>query len=179
VREARGGDDYAGMREVLRRRFGRGEALGDLPDLLLVDGGGTHLEVAQQVLAELGRTDVAVVAIAKARPERGLDGDRLHRPGAREALLLDARHPALRVLARARDEAHRFAGRYQRERRARSLTGSVLDAIPGLGPARRRRLLERFGSVAGLAAAPFEDLAAMPGVGERTARVLQERLRGP
>jgi excinuclease ABC subunit C len=84
--------------------------------------------------------------------------------------------PALRVLVRARDEAHRFAGRYQRQRRAAAFGAGVLDGIPGIGPARRRRLLQTFGSVQGLRDAPFEDLAAVPGIGERLARLLRERL---
>jgi excinuclease ABC subunit C len=84
--------------------------------------------------------------------------------------------PALRLLVKARNEAHRFAGRYQRKRRAEAFGSGALDGIPGVGPARKRMLLQRFGSVAGLKATPFEDLAAVPGIGERLARVIRERI---
>lgn len=179
IRQAPGGDDYAGMREVVGRRFARGPALGEMPDLVLIDGGAGQVEAARRALAEHGAPDVPVVGLAKARsPGRGAarSPERLVRPDASEPLVLPEDDPALRLLVKARDEAHRFAGRYQRTRRSKALVRGVLDGVPGVGPARRRMLLERFGSVEGIRAAPFEDLAALPGIGEHRARLLRERL---
>ena len=175
VREAQGGDDYAGMAEVVGRRFARGEALGALPDLCLIDGGVGQVEAALAAIRALGVTPPPVVGLAKARRTAGTP-ERIVVPGREEPIVLEPTDPGLRVLVRARDEAHRFAGRYQRKRRSVALTGTALDAIPGLGPKRRADLLVRFGSVDGVKAAAFEDLAAVPGVGERVAREIRERL---
>lgn len=177
VREAPGGDDYAGMAEVIGRRFAAGMELGELPDLVLIDGGRGQLEAARTALRERGLPEVPMVGLAKARSAGGARSDeRVILPDRKEALVLPEDDPALRVLVKARDEAHRFAGRYQRKRRAASFGDGALDGIPGVGPARKRRLLKTFGSVAGLKAAPFEDLAAVPGIGERLARLIRERL---
>lgn len=185
VREAPGGDDYAGMAEVIQRRFARGEGLGDLPDLVLIDGGRAQVESALSALAALGHPPVPMLGLAKARtgagPEGGDTPERIVMPpamagGEWAVRVLAPDDPALRLLVRARDEAHRFAGRYQRKRRAQSFGQGALDGIPGLGPARRRALLSRFGSVAGVRSASLEDLVAMPGIGERLARLVRERL---
>ena len=175
VREAPGGDDYAGMAEVVGRRFARGEALGALPDLCLIDGGAGQVEAAIAAIRALGIVPPPIVGLAKARRTAGTP-ERIVVPGREEPIVLEPTDPGLRVLVRARDEAHRFAGRYQRKRRSVALTGTALDAIPGLGPKRRADLLVRFGSVDGLKAAAFEDLAAVPGIGERVAREIRERL---
>ncbi len=177
VREAKGGDDYAGMEEILRRRFARGESLGALPDLVLIDGGAGQVASALGAIRGLGIVPPPLVGLAKARSVGGaLTRERIVVPGREEPLVLDDDHPALRLLVRARDEAHRFAGRYQRKRRAAALSGTVLDEVAGLGPKRRADLLKRFGSVEGLRTAAFEDLAAVPGIGERLARGIRERL---
>jgi excinuclease ABC subunit C len=177
VREAPGGDDYAGMREVVRRRFAKGAELGALPDLVLIDGGPNQVAVALEAIRGLGLEPPALVGLAKARSFGGVSTrERVVLPGREEPLPLDDDDPALRILVRVRDEAHRFAGRYQKKRRSVALTGTALDGIPGLGPKRRQTLLTRFGSVEGIRTAPFEDLAAVPGVGERLARTIRERL---
>lgn len=176
VKEADGGDDYAGMREIVRRRFEAGARLGALPDLVLIDGGRGQVEMARRALGELSLEEIPVVGLAKARAARGTE-ERIVIPGRDEALVLPPTDPSLRILVKARDEAHRFAGRYQKKRRARSFAKSELDGIPGLGPVRRRRLLDHFGSVRNLRVAPFEDLAAVPGIGQRLARLIQERLQ--
>jgi len=177
VKEAEGGDDYAGMAEILRRRFDAGQELGDLPDLVLIDGGPGQVDAALGAIRGLGLTPPPLVGLAKARRAGGATTrERIVLPGEAEPLLLEPDDPALRLLVRVRDEAHRFAGRYQRTRRSVALTGTELDAIPGLGPKRRVELLRRFGSVEGIRGAAFEDLSAVPGIGERTAREIRERL---
>jgi excinuclease ABC subunit C len=176
IREAAGGDDYAGMREVVARRFAAGEHLGELPDLVLIDGGRGQVEAALAAFREGLGEPPAIVGMAKARPGQGQADERLILPGRDAPIILPPTHPGLRLLVRARNEAHRFAGRYQRKRRKAALTKTALDDIPGIGPARRRMLLERFGSIAGIRATAFEDLAALPGIGERRAREIRERL---
>ncbi|MDA1193982.1 MAG: excinuclease ABC subunit UvrC [Planctomycetota bacterium] len=177
IREAPGGDDYAGMAEVIGRRFRAGLALGPAPQLLLIDGGRGQLEAAARALAASGAPAVPLVGLAKARVQAGVRSEeRIILLERAEPLVLAEDDPALRILVKARDEAHRFAGRYQRKRRAATFGEGALDGIPGVGPARRKRLLATFGSVAALRAAPFEDLAAVPGIGERLARLLRERL---
>jgi len=179
IREAAGGDDYGGMAEVIARRFRAGEALGALPDLVLIDGGRGQLDAARRAFADAGLPPLPIVALAKAKTLAGeRSEERLILPDRPEPLVLAEDDPALRILVKARDEAHRFAGRYQRKRRAASFGAGALDGIPGVGPARKKRLLETFGSIAGLKTAPFEDLAALPGIGERLARLIRERLEG-
>lgn len=176
IRRAAGGDDYAGMAEVVRRRFARGEDLGELPDLVLIDGGRGQVDAAHKAMAALDLPAIPVIGLAKARPGKGVTDERIVRLEEDAPLVLAPTHPGLRVLVRARDEAHRFAGRYQRKRRSLAMVGSVLDDVPGIGAARKRMLLGRFGSLSGLKAASFEDLAGMPGIGERRARLIRERL---
>ena len=177
IREAQGGDDYAGMREVIRRRFARGLELGALPDLVLIDGGRNQVAAALAAVHDLGLPPVPMVGLAKARSRGGARTDeRIIVPDRDDPVVRRPDDPALRLLVKVRDEAHRFAGRYQKKRRASAFGQSALDGIPGVGPARRRRLLQHFGSVDKLKNAPFEDVAAVPGIGERLARLLRERL---
>ncbi len=176
VQGAAGGDDYAGMREVLVRRFARGEALGAWPDLVMVDGGRGQVEAARRALSDVGAPPVPVVGLAKARPERGIPDERIVRPDRAAPVILPPTDPALRLLVKVRDEAHRFAGRYQKKRRQMAMAEGTLDHLKGIGPARRRMLLQRFGSIAGLRAASFEDLAALPGIGAHRARRIRDRL---
>ncbi len=162
------GDDYAMMREVLGRRFAR--AMKDdpdrsretWPDLVLIDGGAGQLGVALEVFAELGIDDVAIAAIAKG-PDRNAGRERIFRPG-REPLALPSGDPVLYFLQRLRDEAHRFAIGGHRAKRARKLTASPLDEIPGIGAARKKALLHHFGSARAIARAGRADLEAVEGV---------------
>jgi excinuclease ABC subunit C len=177
IREAAGGDDFAGMAEVIRRRFAAGSRLGEEPDLVLIDGGPGQVASAVKALAAAGASGVPVVGLAKARRESGRDlPERIWVAGEETSRVPDPDDPGLGLLVRVRDEAHRFAGRYQRKLRRRSVEPSALDVVPGLGPVRRRRLLAHFGSAQGVREAPFEDLAGFPGVGERMARLILERL---
>jgi excinuclease ABC subunit C len=170
------------MREVVGRSLRRGVREGDLPDLIVVDGGAAQLASALRAREEEGAFEVPIVALAKARPEgRGGRGrrpsvqERLFLPGRSEAVELPAHNSARHLLERIRDEAHRFAIQYHRKERGR--IRSRLDAIDGIGPVRRKRLLRRFGSVAGLSEASVEEIAAVPGIGPELARAIVEHLR--
>ncbi|MCS6854064.1 MAG: excinuclease ABC subunit UvrC, partial [Elioraea sp.] len=172
------GDDFAMLREVFTRRFGRAlrehpdREPGVWPDLVLIDGGAGQLAAAQHVLQELGIDDVPLVAIAKG-PDRDAGRERFFLPG-REAFQLPPRDPVLYYLQRLRDEAHRFAIAAHRAGRQRALGRSGLDAIEGVGPARRRALLNHFGSVRGVAQAGLAALEACPGIDKALARRIYE-----
>ncbi|MDW8322963.1 MAG: excinuclease ABC subunit UvrC [Burkholderiales bacterium] len=166
------GDDYAALREALTRRYGRlaaGE--GRLPDLLLIDGGRGQVNVALQVLAELGLDGLMVIGVAKGEARK---------PGQEQLILADEAepmrlppdHPALHLIQQIRDEAHRFAITGHRARRARRRTHSGLEDIAGIGPKRRQRLLQTFGGLRGLRAAGVEEIAQVPGI----SRALAERI---
>jgi excinuclease ABC subunit C len=170
----RGGDDFAMMREVFERRFGRalkedpGRESNSWPDLVLIDGGLGQLNAAREVLAELGCDDLALVAVAKG-PDRDAGREWFHRAGM-DPIQLPPRDPVLYYLQRLRDEAHRFAIGTHRAGRSKALTKSELDDIPGVGPALKRRLLNHFGSARGVRNASLEDLEAAPGIGPAAAR---------
>jgi excinuclease ABC subunit C len=170
------GDDFAMMREVLERRFGR--ALREnpdpsspppgWPDLVLIDGGAGQLSAARAVLADLGVTDLPLVAIAKG-PDRDAGREWFHMDG-RPPFQLPPRDPVLYFLQRLRDEAHRFAITTHRAGRSKSLVSSELDEIPGIGPGRKRALLNHFGSARGVKQAGLSDLLAAPGINTKIAQ---------
>ncbi len=169
------GDDFAMMREVLERRFGRlvkaeaesGERT-DWPDLVLIDGGAGQLSAARGVLADMGVSDVPLVAIAKG-PDRDAGREWFHMDGI-PPFQLPPRDPVLYYLQRLRDEAHRFAITTHRAGRSKSLIRSELDEIAGIGAARKRALLNHFGSARGVKQAGLHDLEAVPGISHETAR---------
>ena len=140
------------------------------PNLVVVDGGLPQVRAAQAALSELGVTDVAVVGLAKRLEEVWL-------PDQEYPVVLPRSSEALYLLQRVRDEAHRFANTFHRQRRSRSMTVSALDGIPGLGPARQKALLRHFGSVKALRAADLEQLQEVPGVGPALAQTVLTRLR--
>jgi excinuclease ABC subunit C len=170
------GDDFAMMREVLTRRFSRAlkEATepdgpaAHWPDLVLIDGGAGQLSAARTVLSDLGVHDVRLVAIAKG-PDRDAGREWFHTDG-RAAFQLPPRDPVLYFLQRLRDEAHRFAITTHRAGRSKALVTSELDEIAGVGPSRKRALLNHFGSARGVKQAGLRDLEAVPGVSKDTAR---------
>jgi excinuclease ABC subunit C len=172
------GDDYGMMREVLVRRLARAlkedpeRARGAWPDLILVDGGAGQLSVAAEVLGELGITDVAVVAIAKG-PDRNAGRERFFVPG-KPPFSLDPRDPILYFLQRLRDEAHRFAIGTHRAKRAKSISHSLLDDIPGIGAGRKRALLHHFGSARTVARAGLTELERVDGISKRVAKKIYE-----
>jgi excinuclease ABC subunit C len=141
------------------------------PNLLVVDGGQAQVEAASDVLAELGVTDVAVCGLAKRLEEVWL-------PAEPDPVILSRTSEGLYLLQRVRDEAHRFAITYHRQRRSAGMTVSELDSVPGLGPARRAALLKHFGSVRKLKAASADEIAAVPGFGPSTAAAVVTALGG-
>ena len=184
VRTVDSGDDYAALREVLARRLQRGVAEQALPDFILIDGGRGQLGVLTALLDELGLTQaIAVAGMAKSRVRANVRGksverseERLFLPGRKNPVILPAGSPALFLLTRLRDEAHRFAIDYHRQLRGRTQLASELTAIPGIGPQRRRALLRHFGSSARLKSATLDELRAMPGLPQGVAERLHAQL---
>jgi excinuclease ABC subunit C len=200
-----GTDDISSIHEVITRRFrrylaerektgeldtlGDPEALEDQdpssertvvdqpkkfaypPNLVVVDGGPLQAAAAARALGELGIDDVAVCGLAKRLEEVWL-------PGEEYPVILPRSSEGLYLLQRVRDEAHRFAIAYHRQKRGRAATASALDDVPGLGPARRAALLKQFGSVRKLRAASAEEIAAVPGIGPRLAATIAATLNG-
>jgi excinuclease ABC subunit C len=180
IRTVTGSDDYAMMREVLERRISRGLKEGDLPDLLLIDGGRGQLNVATDVISRLGAEGMDAVGIAKVRSadrtRRVRGKERIYTPSLEQPLLLEDNSPALYLLERIRDEAHRFAITHHRRRRGKRVGESRLDDIPGVGPVLKQRLLAEFGSVTRIRGTPVEVLATVPGMSKRLAQVVKDAL---
>jgi len=147
-------------------------ALPERPDLVLVDGGAGQLQVAREVLAELGLGDIAVVGVAKG-PDRDAGREHFHVPG-RPSFMLEPRDPVLYFTQRLRDEAHRFAIGTHRARRAKTLGANPLDEIAGIGPTRKRALLKHFGSAKAVSRAGVEDLQAVGGISAEMARKIYD-----
>jgi excinuclease ABC subunit C len=170
------GDDYGALRQALERRYRRvGEGEVPVPDLLLIDGGLGQIGQVHEVLEELGFGDLQLVGVAKG-PDRRPGQERLFVFGSPTAVILEARSPALRLVQRIRDEAHRFAITGHRKRRARRYNESVLEVVPGLGPAKRRELLKHFGGLPEIMRAGVADLTQVKGIGAALARSLYDHL---
>ena len=170
------GDDYGALRQALHRRYERvraGEAVA--PDVLLIDGGLGQINEVHAELEQLGFGALKLVGVAKG-PDRKPGQERLFVHGSDMPLVPGADSRALRVIQRIRDEAHRFAITGHRKRRARRHNESVLETIPGLGPAKRRALLRHFGGMQGLMRAGVGDLEAVSGIGTTLARTLYDHL---
>ena len=172
------GDDYAMMREMLTRRFSKlAKERADVngwaaPDLVLIDGGPGQLGAAYAVLDELGLSEIKVAAVAKG-PERNAGRERIYLRG-KEPLLLEPRDPVLYCLQKLRDEAHRFAIGAHRAKRKKAITASPLDEVPGIGPQRKRALLQHFGSAKAVSRAGTADLEAVAGISARMARTIYD-----
>ncbi len=169
VKTVVGADDYATMREILGRRLRRGVEEGELPDLIVVDGGAGQLNAARDVLRELGLLDQPVIGLSKPRTEhaRGeLDAsDKIVLPDQAEPVRLRPDDPILRMLQHLRDQAHETAIGFHRKQRSKSSLHSALDDVPGVGPARRKALLRHFGSMSALKAASVDQVASLDGFG--------------
>ena len=177
-----GQDDFASMEEMLRRRFNRlirerdepvtssKRRFAYPPSLVVVDGGKGQLGVCSKVLADLG-LDIPHIGLAKRLEE-------VYFPGRPDPLLIPRASEALFVLQHIRDEAHRFAITYHRQKRAKRALVSPLDEVPGVGPARKKALLKRFGSLARMRDATTDEIAGTPGIGPELAHAIHERLHG-
>jgi excinuclease ABC subunit C len=178
IRRAPGADDYAMLREVLRRRYKAGVGGQPLPDLLMVDGGKGQLNVAMAVLKSLnlyGSFDL--VGIAKKDKDHGETEDKVYKPGRKNPVNLKRDKDVLLFLQRIRDEAHRYVIAYHRKRRIMTYRRSVLEGITGIGAKRRASLLKHFGSLKRIRAASVEELSAAPGMTHQAAQNLLEALR--
>jgi excinuclease ABC subunit C len=201
IRYDAGSNDFAMMQETLRRRLRylradtnapgeddprsieerdrslqehlrRKEKFHHRPDLLLIDGGKGQLNAVVEVLEELDLWGIPVAGLAK-------EHEWLYVPGQSEPIVLPPGSPALHLVMRIRDEAHRFAVEYHRKRRGKAMTRSVLDALSGVGPTRRKRLLGAFGSVAALKKASIEEIAAIKGMSAELAAEVKSALSAP
>lgn len=185
IQTVHGPNDYGMMLEVLHRRYRRALEEDDFPDLLMVDGGKGQLQMALRVLDELGVTDLEVVGIAKSRlkadPRTGTrqhSEEKLYRPRRKNAVTFLANSPALFLLQRVRDEAHRFAITYHRTLRQKHTLRSELEDIPGVGAHRKTQLLRHFGSLKQVREASLAELTSVPSLSERTARAVYEHFHG-
>ncbi|MBN9787755.1 excinuclease ABC subunit C [Pseudonocardia sp. TMWB2A] len=181
--ETQPGDDFAMMREVFARRFARAQVedpardKGDWPNLVLVDGGKGQLSAALESLEELGIEDLAIVGVAKG-PHHGREGREVfHLPDGRD-FMLPTNSPVLFYLQRLRDEAHRFAIGAHRQKRAKAMTTSPLDEVPGIGPARKKALLMHFGTARAVRDASLQDLQRAPGVSAAVAQTVYDFYHG-
>ncbi len=175
-------DDYAMMREVMERRFGRAlkedpeRARGQWPDLVLIDGGQGQLNAARGVLEDLGIEDMPLVGIAKG-PDRDAGRERFFPPD-RPSFLLPPNHPVLYFVQRLRDEAHRFAVGSHQARRKKAAGANPLDTIPGIGATRKKALMHHFGSARAVSQAGLADLEAVEGISAALARTIYETFHG-
>jgi excinuclease ABC subunit C len=171
MKTVEGQDDFASMKEMVSRFLSRRVAEGEsLPDLFVVDGGKGQLHAALEAAREAGVSSLPLASLAKRDEE-------IYLPDRAESLRLPRRSPSLRLLQRARDEAHRVAVTFNRKRRAtRTITSALLE-IPGIGPTRRRALLERFGSLAGVKSASLDELKQVPGISDGMASRIAEFVR--
>ncbi|MCP5023085.1 MAG: excinuclease ABC subunit UvrC [bacterium] len=183
IRDVQGQDDFASMHEVVLRSLKRGVKEGDLPDLIVIDGGQAQLDKALEARSEASAWGVQMIGLAKARSARTVKGqslpateERVFKPGAQHALELAKNSASRHLLERIRDEAHRFAITYHRKERGR--IKSRLDSIPGVGAKRRKTLLTKFGSVQGVSQASVEELSTVEGISPDLARVIHDHLVG-
>src|SRR5919201_1074953 len=181
IQTLNGPNDYGMMLEVLRRRYRRALAENDLPDLLMVDGGKGQLNMALRALDELGITTLEVVGIAKSRLRvdqatgaRRHSDEKFYRPRRKNAVIFPVNSPALFLLQRVRDEAHRFAVTYHKTLRQRQQLRSALEDIPGVGEQRKTQLLRHFGSLKQVREASFEALSTAPGMPQSVARAVYD-----
>ena len=166
-------DDFAAIHEVVTRFVRRWMSEDkQLPDLMVIDGGRGQLSAAHRALEELGQVHLPLLSLAKREEE-------IYVPNRSQSLRLPRRSPSLRLLQRARDEAHRFAVEFNRARRKKRTVTSELLNVPGVGPERRRALLERFGSLAGVRIATMEEMRTVPGISERLAQRILNHLKQP
>jgi excinuclease ABC subunit C len=170
IKTVAGTDDFASISEIVGRRYRRIlDEGGSLPDVVLIDGGKGQLAYAKAALIQAGVPTLPVFGLAKEHEEIFL-------PDRDDPIRLPDNSPALRLVRRVRDEAHRFAQKYHFQLRRKRIAESVLDEFPGMGGKRKQALLQAFGSVKRLAAATVEQIAEVPGIGGKTAAELKKFL---
>lgn len=176
VRNVDKSDDYMALREVLSRHFKKVKDEGELPDLVLIDGGKGQLNVALDVFKELGIASVDVISLAKeqGRHDKGLNAEKIFVSHKKEAIFLPPRSSTLFMLQKIRDEAHRVAIGFHRKRRQKRIIKSALDDIPGIGPTKRSRLLKHFGSIKQIQAASEEALKEVQGISKKDIAALKK-----
>lgn len=181
IKSAPKGDDYAMFREVLQRRFEKvkNEATGELPDLLIIDGGKAHYNLACKILSDLDIVSCDIIAVAKeeGRHDKGLSQERIFHPEATEPILLSLHSPILLLLQQIRDETHRFAITFHKQQRKKSTIKSVLDDIPGIGPVKKKKLLQTFGSVKAILELSVAELCKVPGITKKDAEMVLGAIR--
>ena len=183
IRSVEGTDDFASVAEVMERRFRDGPRRGEPPDLLVIDGGLGQLGAAKAVLGRLGLETLPVIGLAKERVARDPVAREIQRrpervflPGRKNPVILRSNSTALFLLQRVRDEAHRFANTYHRTLRKRARLTSMLDAVEGVGPGRRKALLRHFGSIRRVREASIDQLTQVPGISPALAGRIKEQL---
>jgi excinuclease ABC subunit C len=170
IRTVQGANDFAMLQEVVSRHYTRVKSEGRLlPDLIVIDGGKGQLSAVQEVLQGLGLSEIDLIGLAKARGEKE---ERVFLPGHSESIPLPPTSPATHLLQRIRDESHRFAITYHRKLRGKDMITSVLDEVSGIGEARKRALLIRFGGLDGIKAASLEELSAVPRMNKKLVETL-------
>lgn len=169
------GDDYGAMREVLTRHLTKAKEADDLPDLIIVDGGKGQLNIAREVFKQLDIASVDLIALAKeeGRHDRGMTEERIFLPDNHDPIHLNPRSSILFLLQKIRDEAHRKAISFHRERRKKRTLTSALDHIPGIGETKRTRLLAHFGSVEKIKQATDEELKEVKGITQKDIQTLR------
>lgn len=176
-----GGDDFASIREVVKRRLERGIREDDLPDLLIIDGGKGQLNAALNVLSNYPGLRLPIVSLAKSRVIDGrvhntpqYSNERVFVPGRNTPIPLKSGSPEYRLLTHARDEAHRFAVSFHRKKRVKAALSSKLEEIPGVGPKTRATLFQRFETLENIQKASYEALCAIPGIHAKTAQAIRD-----
>ncbi len=178
IRDITPGDDYAAMRQAVTRRYdGVANGEGVAPDLILIDGGKGQVASAWAALADLGLSHLNLIGVAKGEERKpGLESLIFPEADGRPPLNLPSDHPALHLIQEVRDEAHRFAITGHRAQRGKARKTSTLESLPGVGPARRKALVARFGGIAGVLAASVEQLAEVPGISRDMAEKIHSAL---
>lgn len=179
IREAAPSDDYGCMQEVLTRRYAKAKTENNLPDLLIIDGGKGHLNIALKVLKDLDIISVEVIGVAKeqGRHDKGLTEEQVFLPNVKDPIILKKTSPILFLLQQIRDEAHRVAITFQRKRVRKNTIKSALDQVPGIGPAKRKILLKQFGSVKKIKEATDEELLTVKGISSKNIQELRAHLK--
>ncbi len=176
IKNVEGPNDYASMYEVLSRRLERADQQGwELPDLILIDGGKGQLNIAHQVMSELGFIDkVDLASIAKGREEG--ESDKIYIYGRKNPIMFSKNSEALFLLMRIRDEAHRFAIAFHKQLRGKRALISELDGVPGIGAKRKKQLIKHFGSISKIRGGSIEEIASLPGLNKKLAEELKKHL---